>query len=98
MEAEVLSGEYRNICRGSVEASRSRICQGHYLDFLPQGSNRSGVEGRPWREGVAGIHGQVLPRRIGWILEVGRDRKSTRLNSSHDQNSYAVFCLKKKIH
>src|SRR3989440_1656049 len=26
----------------------------------------------------------------------GRDRKSTRLNSSHDQISYAVFCLKKK--
>src|SRR5216683_1011491 len=24
------------------------------------------------------------------------DRTSTRLNSSHDQNSYAVFCLKKK--
>src|SRR2546421_7997010 len=24
------------------------------------------------------------------------DRKSTRLNSSHDQISYAVFCLKKK--
>src|SRR2546428_8325988 len=26
----------------------------------------------------------------------GQDRKSTRLNSSHDQISYAVFCLKKK--
>src|SRR6478672_12579826 len=26
----------------------------------------------------------------------GSDRKSTRLNSSHDQISYAVFCLKKK--
>src|SRR2546421_6570622 len=26
----------------------------------------------------------------------GGDRKSTRLNSSHDQISYAVFCLKKK--
>src|SRR2546427_1765458 len=25
-----------------------------------------------------------------------RDRKSTRLNSSHSQNSYAVFCFKKK--
>src|SRR3989449_6828177 len=25
-----------------------------------------------------------------------RDRKSTRLNSSHGYNSYAVFCLKKK--
>src|SRR3712207_7047814 len=27
---------------------------------------------------------------------VGRDRKSTRLNSSHANISYAVFCLKKK--
>src|SRR5689334_23855465 len=27
-----------------------------------------------------------------------RDRKSTRLNSSHSSISYAVFCLKKKIH
>src|SRR5205085_9410803 len=27
-----------------------------------------------------------------------RDRKSTRLNSSHSQISYAVFCLKKKNH
>src|SRR2546428_1841200 len=29
-------------------------------------------------------------------LQKGEDRKSTRLNSSHDQISYAVFCLKKK--
>src|SRR6266540_6487337 len=28
--------------------------------------------------------------------EAGRDRKSTRLNSSHITISYAVFCLKKK--
>src|SRR2546427_6931736 len=28
----------------------------------------------------------------------GEDRKSTRLNSSHSQISYAVFCLKKKKH
>src|SRR2546430_17676541 len=28
----------------------------------------------------------------------GVDRKSTRLNSSHSQISYAVFCLKKKLH
>src|SRR5256886_13575918 len=27
-----------------------------------------------------------------------KDRKSTRLNSSHSQISYAVFCLKKKIY
>src|SRR5206468_12697073 len=32
----------------------------------------------------------------GLALEEDEDRKSTRLNSSHDQISYAVFCLKKK--
>src|SRR2546430_647918 len=33
----------------------------------------------------------------GFTLDAGRtDRKSTRLNSSHSQISYAVFCLKKK--
>src|SRR5256885_5348539 len=31
------------------------------------------------------------------ILQEDRDRKSTRLNSSHLVISYAVFCLKKKI-
>src|SRR5258708_16991809 len=30
------------------------------------------------------------------LLSNGRDRKSTRLNSSHQIISYAVFCLKKK--
>src|SRR2546430_7935479 len=30
------------------------------------------------------------------LVESGGDRKSTRLNSSHSQISYAVFCLKKK--
>src|SRR3712207_8439024 len=30
------------------------------------------------------------------LLERNRDRKSTRLNSSHANISYAVFCLKKK--
>src|SRR2546430_5490462 len=32
----------------------------------------------------------------GKHAHVLRDRKSTRLNSSHSQISYAVFCLKKK--
>src|SRR5689334_24169802 len=35
-------------------------------------------------------------RRIGLLKEQIRDRKSTRLNSSHSSISYAVFCLKKK--
>src|SRR2546428_7412621 len=40
-------------------------------------------------------------RASGWskhrrVVVASEDRKSTRLNSSHDQISYAVFCLKKK--
>src|SRR2546430_5075656 len=34
--------------------------------------------------------------RAPWDQQRGIDRKSTRLNSSHSQISYAVFCLKKK--
>src|SRR5437773_5486383 len=34
--------------------------------------------------------------RAGSLREGELDRKSTRLNSSHITNSYAVFCLKKK--
>src|SRR3712207_8331706 len=49
-------------------------------------------------DGLAG--GADVDRRVG-VREVRRvqegvDRKSTRLNSSHANISYAVFCLKKK--
>src|SRR5438309_9142135 len=37
-----------------------------------------------------------LPRFSGGAVGFVRDRKSTRLNSSHSSISYAVFCLKKK--
>src|SRR2546430_7272726 len=45
------------------------------------------------------IQAQALKRaasRTAGRRRVGRDRKSTRLNSSHRQISYAVLCLKKK--
>src|SRR5436190_3716020 len=35
-------------------------------------------------------------RIAGYLAFVNKDRKSTRLNSSHTVISYAVFCLKKK--
>src|SRR2546430_4354153 len=38
----------------------------------------------------------VLDARGDVVRHLTRDRKSTRLNSSHSQISYAVFCLKKK--
>src|SRR2546430_6735496 len=47
----------------------------------------------PGREGRVGEHGR---KRAGEPGVRAGDRKSTRLNSSHSQISYAVFCLKKK--
>src|SRR5689334_24021125 len=39
----------------------------------------------------------LRPRKLRWPApSCSRDRKSTRLNSSHSSISYAVFCLKKK--
>src|SRR2546430_12034356 len=51
--------------------------------------------------GIQGANGKYemdywaksLKEAVTWLKE---DRKSTRLNSSHSQISYAVFCLKKK--
>src|SRR3712207_8974131 len=40
---------------------------------------------------------RAAPQRDGQGAQA-RDRKSTRLNSSHANISYAVFCLKKKIY
>src|SRR2546430_8511660 len=52
------------------------------LPICPEGCSRPRTCAR-WTEGAG-------------CRCVGRDRKSTRLNSSHSQISYAVFCLKKK--
>src|SRR2546427_8649891 len=51
-------------------------------------ANRPVHSGRPRREGSG--------QRWAESLRSTLDRKSTRLNSSHSQISYAVFCLKKK--
>src|SRR2546421_4978504 len=56
-----------------------------------------------FRSGVAAVRSTVeTAARVGihaltlYAFSEEKDRKSTRLNSSHDQISYAVFCLKKK--
>src|SRR2546430_7053486 len=43
---------------------------------------------------AAKVAGLITSYRV--MVVEARDRKSTRLNSSHSQISYAVFCLKKK--
>src|SRR5688572_32622046 len=52
------------------------------------------------RRSMSGLHSMVASLALATgctmgVLDRG-DRKSTRLNSSHSQISYAVFCLKKK--
>src|SRR3712207_7166144 len=58
-------------------------------------------EGRALGDGeVDAVHGAEdaarLAREEALQRRAGEDRKSTRLNSSHANISYAVFCLKKK--
>src|SRR3712207_7238624 len=45
---------------------------------------------------VAGQARRLAELDVAAVLVVDEDRKSTRLNSSHANISYAVFCLKKK--
>src|SRR5688572_31211603 len=53
---------------------------------------------------LTGLLLRKVPKGTNWFYTLGSatlfalDRKSTRLNSSHSQISYAVFCLKKKKH
>src|SRR2546427_3454535 len=56
-----------------------------------------GLSAAQWARGEfpAPDHG-VAARHPAAAAHRGGDRKSTRLNSSHSQISYAVFCLKKK--
>src|SRR3712207_8213453 len=53
------------------------------------------------REVLVGLTFVIPVAFVNWypcLYLLGRDRKSTRLNSSHANISYAVFCLKKKKH
>src|SRR5688572_31030138 len=55
------------------------------------------THGRPSRHGVQNPQDSCAKKCSRFAQEsCGLDRKSTRLNSSHSQISYAVFCLKKK--
>src|SRR5438034_8814378 len=71
---------------------RSRLRGGQHR----RGLSRSLIPGelRGGRRARAVAQARDRPSRGAHVL--GRDRKSTRLNSSHTVISYAVFCLKKK--
>src|SRR2546427_9652699 len=62
---------------------------------VPGGNARDQAGGNVDQVSLAGLESARSSSRAD--VKPGRqDRKSTRLNSSHSQISYAVFCLKKK--
>src|SRR2546429_3226208 len=74
----------------------SDVCSSDLL-FEPfyRGPEREGAT-PGWGLGLAFV--KRIAEQHGGKVEASRDRKSTRLNSSHGYISYAVFCLKKKKH
>src|SRR5690242_20850881 len=81
------------------------ICAGQGQPVLRRRARPRYDQGRDepaWQARAVGTpDGGALPAELPGRLPVRpvrhRDRKSTRLNSSHMSISYAVFCLKKKI-
>src|SRR2546430_6802932 len=62
------------------------------------GRGNGGVGGPHRKHSRASHRSRRKSRARRETPRVSGDRKSTRLNSSHSQISYAVFCLKKKKH
>src|SRR2546428_9479486 len=67
------------------------------VDVILRGGWIIDGSGNPRYQGDVAITGDRITG-VGFLngAAAREDRKSTRLNSSHDQISYAVFCLKKK--
>src|SRR3712207_7326805 len=81
---------YTTLFRSSFEAER--VFGEGRLRTIPDGWR---VLKTIWREWASPTVRQVAPG--SWRRQLDApDRKSTRLNSSHANISYAVFCLKKK--
>src|SRR3712207_8477725 len=71
---------------------------------IPPAEEGESVRATRMRSFIAEVRGQALndvrpsdAGRVFYAKPWWQDRKSTRLNSSHANISYAVFCLKKKI-
>src|SRR2546426_5996953 len=64
--------------------------------IIRRAGEKEQVVAQPARGGPHDVRARAAPQRFAEAVLGGRDRKSTRLNSSHLVISYAVFCLKKK--
>src|SRR5206468_8641521 len=85
---------HRNISKKQCAWIRSSLLVGRCCHTLMRAATSHRVFNQ--RSPSVKRHGKPPTPRSLFSLTSARDRKSTRLNSSHDQISYAVFCLKKK--
>src|SRR3712207_9356403 len=85
------------ICLGFRVRPRTAF-QRHVSRILPPAGHRTRDDALPAEPARPRTPAAVLPWRRRGLLRprTRQDRKSTRLNSSHANISYAVFCLKKK--
>src|SRR3712207_8129347 len=72
------------------------LCGAELLCLLLVGGSGPAVGGQEEVVDLSFHKGRLRQRMVRQAAIGGRDRKSTRLNSSHANISYAVFCLKKK--
>src|SRR5690349_24084158 len=84
---------FRSIARYGLQ--RSLTLDGGDGDAVEKNESRIRESEVPVRVG-APMADESWSRRRRRALPAKKDRKSTRLNSSHVEISYAVFCLKKK--
>src|SRR3712207_604708 len=100
---EIFRSGIQSVERGQLDATRTlgmTYGQGMRLVVIPQGIRR--VLPALVNQFIGNVKDSSLVYFLGLmasereLFRVGQDRKSTRLNSSHANISYAVFCLKKK--
>src|SRR3712207_7952582 len=82
---------YATLFRSELHDALKRRCLYHWIDYPAPDRERAIVEAR-----APGVGDAIARRVCEAVARLRRDRKSTRLNSSHANISYAVFCLKKK--
>src|SRR2546427_6953653 len=80
---------YTTLFRSAARRSPRQLAYDPVLPLSAPGPSPPGQAQRPAERGV-------LRDALGGRAHRDQDRKSTRLNSSHSQISYAVFCLQKK--
>src|SRR3712207_8932604 len=81
--------------RRSSDLVRAALCNDLYTARLSRQHNDANVLSMGGRIVASGLADEILRLWLATDFE-GGDRKSTRLNSSHANISYAVFCLKNR--